>query len=165
MSQIRHALPGDLPAIQAIYAHHVLTGTGTFETEPPDLAEITRRYDKVRTLGWPWLVAQGGDGAVLGYAYAGPFRERAAYRHTVEDSVYVAPGAAGQGVGRALMAALIPACRAAGARQMLAVIGDSGNAGSIALHRACGFTDAGLLRQVGHKFGRDLDVIILQLAL
>jgi phosphinothricin acetyltransferase len=165
MIRVRPALPPDLPAVQAIYAHHVLTGTGTFETDPPDLAEITRRYEKVLGLGWPWLVAEGVAGAVIGYAYAGPFRERAAYRHTVEDSVYVAEGQAGRGVGRALVEALIAACRAAGARQMLAVIGDSGNAGSIALHRACGFADAGLLSQVGNKFGRDLDVVILQLSL
>lgn len=161
MSTVRPAVPTDLPAIQAIYAHHVLTGTGTFETEPPDLVEITRRFVRIQSLGWPWLVACREDG-IQGYAYAGPFRERAAYRHTVEDSVYVAEGAAGRGIGRLLMEALIDQCQVAGARQMLAVIGDSGNTASIALHRACGFTDAGLLRAVGRKFDRDLDVVILQ---
>lgn len=162
---IRAAGPQDAGAIQAIYAHHVLTGTGTFETEPPDLAEIRRRMDKVAGLGWPWLVACDPLGRVLGYAYAGPFRERAAYAHTVEDSIYVAEDAAGRGIGRQLLARLIAHCRAAGARQMLAVIGDSDNAGSIGLHRALGFGDAGVLRKVGRKFGRDLDVVILQLSL
>lgn len=162
---IRAAGPQDVDAIQAIYAHHVLTGTGTFETEPPDHAEIRRRMDKVAGLGWPWLVACSDTGAVIGYAYAGPFRERAAYAHTVEDSIYVAPEQAGRGIGRLLLSTLIAACRAAGARQMLAVIGDSDNTGSIGLHRALGFGDAGVLRQVGHKFGRDLDVVIMQLTL
>lgn len=162
---IRPAGPDDAAAIQAIYAHHVLTGTGTFETDPPDLSEIRRRMDKVASLGWPWLVACEASGRVAGYAYAGPFRERAAYARTVEDSIYVAEGQAGRGIGRLLLSALIKACRSAGARQMLAVIGDSDNAGSIGLHRALGFGDAGVLREVGHKFGRDLDVVILQLSL
>jgi L-amino acid N-acyltransferase YncA len=165
MPTIRPATARDIPAIQAIYAHHVLTGTGTFETEPPDEAEIARRMEKVAALGWPWLVAADEADAVHGYAYAGPFRERAAYARTVEDSVYVAAGATGQGLGRALLAALIERCRAAGARQMLAVIGDSANAASIGVHRRLGFSDAGVLRLVGHKFGQDLDVVILQLSL
>jgi L-amino acid N-acyltransferase YncA len=160
--QIRPAAPDDLAAIQAIYAHHVLTGTGTFELVPPGLDEIQARVAKVARLGWPWLVAVDAGGAVLGYAYAGPFRERPAYNRTVEDSVYVAPDAQGRGVARGLMAALIDACRAAGAKEMLAVIGDADNFASIGLHRALGFQDAGVLRGVGEKFGRILDVVVLQ---
>lgn len=165
MHHVRPATREDLPAIQAIYAHHVLHGTGTFEVVPPSLEEITARWEKVLARGQPWLVACDAAGAVLGYAYAGPFRERAAYARTVEDSVYVSASAAGRGLGRALLGALIDASRAAGAAQMLAVIGDSGNAASLALHRAMGFTDAGLLREVGEKFGRVLDVVILQRSL
>lgn len=161
---IRPATPDDAPAIQAIYAHHVLTGTGTFEIDPPDLAEIAARMARVTAAGRPWLVAEDG-GAILGYAYAGPFRERAAYAATVEDSIYLAPAALGRGLGRALLEALIAACRAAGAREMLAVIGDSENLASIGLHRALGFGDVGVLRRVGRKFGRDLDVVILQKSL
>jgi L-amino acid N-acyltransferase YncA len=159
---IRPAVPHDAPAIQSIYAHHVLTGTGTFEIDPPDLTEIQTRMAKVAARGWPWLVSLDTEGQVAGYAYAGPFRERAAYDATVEDSVYVAPGAQGNGVGRALLEALMVACKTGGAQQMLAVIGDSDNHASIGLHRALGFDDAGILRDVGVKFGRTLDVVILQ---
>jgi L-amino acid N-acyltransferase YncA len=159
---IRPATAQDAPAIAAIYAHHVLTGTGTFEIDPPDLADIQGRMAKIAARNWPWLVSVNGDGLVMGYAYAGPFRERAAYDGTVEDSVYVAPNAQGLGVGRALLDALITLCRERGAQQMLAVIGDSDNHASINLHRALGFQDAGILRGVGVKFGRTLDVVILQ---
>jgi L-amino acid N-acyltransferase YncA len=162
---IRQAIPDDAPAIAAIYAHHVLTGTGTFEIDPPDVADITARMAKVAARGWPWLVSVSKDGLITGYAYAGPFRERAAYDGTVEDSIYLAPQAQGRGLGRALLLALIDACRNAGAQEMLAVIGDSDNAASIGLHKALGFEDAGLLSNVGVKFGRTLDVVILQLSL
>jgi L-amino acid N-acyltransferase YncA len=162
---IRPATPADAQAIAAIYAHHVLTGTGTFEIDPPDVVDIGARMAKVAARGWPWLVSVGGQGAIKGYAYAGPFRERAAYDGTVEDSIYLAPDAVGKGLGRALLEALIEACRGAGAKEMLAVIGDSDNHASIGLHRALGFGDAGVLRGVGVKFGRTLDVVILQKSL
>jgi L-amino acid N-acyltransferase YncA len=162
---IRLATPDDAPAIQAIYAHHVLTGTGTFEIDPPDLADINARMAKVAARGWPWLVSVDEGGRVNGYAYAGPFRERAAYDATVEDSIYIAPSAIGQGIGRTLLVALIEACTKAGAKEMLAVIGDSDNQASIGLHRAMGFEDVGTLRNVGVKFGRVLDVVILQKSL
>lgn len=154
----------DLDAIQAIYSHHVLHGTGTFETLPPTLDEMRARWTKGVERGHPWLVAREGE-AVVGYAYAGSFRERAAYARTLEDSIYIAPTHQGRGVGRALLSALLDAARSWGAREMLAVIGDSNNAASIALHASLGFTHAGLLRGVGEKFGRVLDVVILQRAL
>jgi L-amino acid N-acyltransferase YncA len=159
---IRDATPEDLAAITAIYAHHVLTGTGSFETEPPTEAEIGARMAKVAARRLPWIVATGDDDAVLGYAYAGAFRERAAYAATVENSVYVAADAQGVGVGRALLEALLLACKATGMREVLAVIGDSENVGSRALHAACGFRLVGVLEKVGHKFGRDLDVVLMQ---
>jgi L-amino acid N-acyltransferase YncA len=162
---IRQATLDDAPAITAIYRHHVLTGTGTFEIDPPDVGEITARMTKVATRGWPWLVSLDEWGVVTGYAYAGPFRERAAYDGTVEDSIYLAQGATGQGLGRALLEALIEVCQKGGAQQMLAVIGDSDNHASIGLHRKLGFENAGVLRGVGVKFGRTLDVVILQKAL
>jgi L-amino acid N-acyltransferase YncA len=162
---IRSASQADAPKIQAIYAHHVLTGTGTFEIAPPDLAEIDARMAKIEARGWPWLVCVDQGGTVSGYAYAGPFRERAAYDATVEDSIYVAPDAQGRGVGRALLLALVAACKKAGAKEILAVIGDSQNHPSIALHKMLGFEDAGVLRNVGVKFGRTLDVVILQKSL
>src|SRR3546814_2842670 len=138
----RPSRDGDLVAIQAIYAHHVLHGLVSFEEIPPDVAEVARRRADVLGLGLPYLVAEL-DGRILGYAYAGTHRPRPAYRHTVENSVYVADGRAGRGVGRALLAELIASCAAAGARQMIAVIGDSGNVGSIALHAAQGFAYSG----------------------
>lgn len=159
---IRPATATDAPAIQAIYAHHVLTGTGTFEIDPPDLPDILARMDKVAARGWPWLVCVDAHDHVNGYAYAGPFRERAAYDATVEDSIYIAPRAIGLGIGRALLLDLIDACIKAGAKEMLAVIGDSDNHASIGLHRALGFEDVGVMRRVGVKFGRALDVVILQ---
>ena len=159
---IRPATPADLPAIQVIYAHHVLTGTGTFEIDPPDIADIAARMAKIAARGWPWLVSMDASHAVNGYAYAGPFRDRAAYDATVEDSIYLAPHALGLGIGRALLIALIDACKAGGAQQMLAIIGDSDNHASIGLHRALGFEDVGIMRRVGVKFGSALDVVILQ---
>lgn len=162
---IRPATLEDAASIQAIYAHHVKTGTGTFELDPPDLAEIQARMDKILKRGSPWLVACSEAGTIIGYAYAGAFRERPAYNCTVEDSIYLAPEASGHGVGRALLAELIAQCTLSGYTQMLAVIGDSGNLASIGLHRAMGFSDVGVLRDVGHKFGRYLDVVILQKSL
>lgn len=162
--RIRPSLPGDIPAITAIYGHHVLHGTGTFELESPDEAEMARRREDVVGKGLPWLVAEDDEG-VLGYAYANHFRPRRAYRFCLEDSIYIAPRAQGRGVGRVLLAELMARCEALGARQMLAVIGDSANAGSIGLHRALGFQDTGLLKASGWKFGRWLDVVLMQKAL
>jgi phosphinothricin acetyltransferase len=161
---VRPAADADLPAVQAIYAHHVLHGSASFETVPPDLAEMARRHADITGRGMPYLVAEVG-GEILGYAYAGPYRPRAAYRFTLEDSVYVAEGAAGRGVGRLLLDRLIADATALGYRQMLAVIGDSGNLASIVLHQRAGFTHLGTLQSVGFKFGRWLDVVLMQRAL
>jgi phosphinothricin acetyltransferase len=161
--KLRPAEPEDVPAIQAIYAHHVLHGLGTFEEVPPTQADMASRCAAVLDRGLPWLVAE--DGEVLGYAYAGPFRTRAAYRFTVEDSVYVAEAARGRGVGRALLTAIIAECEAMGLRQMVGVIGDSGNAASIALHRALGFELKATVEAVGWKHGRWVDVVWMQRAL
>ena len=161
---MRPSTSADLPAVHDIYAHAVTHGTGTFELEVPDPAEMARRRDDVLSKGLPWLVAERG-GQVLGYAYASPFRPRPAYRFSVEDSIYLHPQAQGAGVGRALLAELVARCQAAGARQMLAVIGDSANAGSIGVHRALGFQPCGLLQSVGWKFGRWLDVVLMQRSL
>ena len=161
---IRAAAASDMDAIAHIYAHHVNHGTGTFETEPPDISEIGRRWTEVTARGLPWLVADDG-GEVVGYAYAAPYRPRLAYRHTVEDSIYVRADRLGAGLGRLLMPALITATQACGMSQMIAVIGDSGNQASIHLHRRFGFEDAGLLKDVGYKFGRWLDTVFMQRSL
>ena len=158
---IRPAAPADMAAIQAIYADHVLTGLATFETLPPGAAELERRRQAVVAAGMPYLVAEVA-GAVVGYAYASSWRPRPAYRHTVEDSVYLARGMAGRGHGRALLGALIRESEAAGFRQMVAVIGDSANAASIGLHLAQGFAHAGVLRDVGFKLGRFVDTVLMQ---
>lgn len=158
---LRDAGLGDLPAIQRIYAHHVRHGLGTFEEVPPPVEEMAARYRALAGGGFPYLVAER-DGAILGYAYAGPFRPRPAYRHTLEVSIYVAPEAQRQGVGRTLLAALIDRADRRGCRQMVAVIGDSGNDGSIGIHRALGFQPAGVLRSVGFKHGRWVDVVMMQ---
>jgi phosphinothricin acetyltransferase len=158
---IRPSVAVDLPAIAAIYGWNVLHGTGTFELDVPDEAEMARRRDDVIGKGLPWLVAER-DGVVLGYAYANHFRPRRAYRFCLEDSIYLADAARGQGVGTLLLAELVSRCEAAGARQMLAVIGDSANAGSIGVHRALGFEHTGILRSAGWKFGRWLDVVLMQ---
>ena len=162
--RLRAAEPQDVPAIQAIYAHHVLHGLGTFEEVPPSPAEMAERIAAVVGRDLPWLVAEQ-DGQVRGYAYAGPFRTRAAYRFTVEDSVYVAEAARGQGLGKALLQAIIAECEGQGLRQMVGVIGDSGNAASIALHKACGFELRATVPAVGWKFGRWVDVVWMQRAL
>lgn len=162
--RIRPAVPGDAAALAALYAPHVLGGTATFETEPPDAAEMAARLARVTGAGWPWLVAEIG-GVPAGYAYLTQFRDRAAYRHSGETSIYLDAGFHRQGVGRALMEALVEAARAADFRQLFAVIGDSGNAASIGLHQAMGFEHAGLLRAAGFKFGRWLDVVYMQRSL
>jgi L-amino acid N-acyltransferase YncA len=166
---VRPSTDADLPAITAIYAHAVQHGTGTFELEAPTLDDMRQRRSLVQARGWPWLVAvrSGAEGAerVLGYAYANDFRPRPAYRFCLEDSIYVAPEAQGQGVGHALLTELLARCEARGARQMLAVIGDSANEGSIALHRAHGFEDRGIFNAAGWKFNRWLDVVLMQRAL
>ncbi|OYU89321.1 MAG: GNAT family N-acetyltransferase [Bradyrhizobiaceae bacterium PARB1] len=161
---IRAATAADLPAITAIYEEAVLHGTATFEIDPPDLAEMTRRFEGLASGGFPYFVATEGD-QVLGYAYAGPHRPRMAYRFTVENSIYLAPAAQRRGIGGKMLAALLVACEAKGFRQMVAVIGDSANAGSIAVHRNAGFALIGTHPSVGFKFGRWLDTVSMQRAL
>jgi len=161
---VRAATQADLDAIAAIYAHHVRTGTASFEIEPPDAAEMARRRAEVVDRGLPYLVAAAGA-EVVGYAYAAPYRPRPAYRFTVEDSVYVSADCARQGIGAMLLQALVSASERAGARQMIAVIGDSANVASIRLHAAAGFSHVGSLASVGWKFDRWLDVVVMQRAL
>jgi L-amino acid N-acyltransferase YncA len=158
---IRPSTTGDVPPLTAIYAHHVLYGTGTFELDAPAEQEMARRRDDVVSKGLPWLVAEQ-SGSVVGFAYANHFRPRPAYRFCLEDSIYLATEALGQGVGRALLAELLARCEALGARQMLAVIGDSENFASIGVHRALGFEHTGLIKAGGWKFGRWLDVVLMQ---
>lgn len=161
---VRDVRPGDMAAITAIYAESVVNGRGTFELEAPGETEMTARFAAVADLGLPRLVAEI-DGRVVGYAYAGPFRTRQAYRYMVEDSIYVAPVARGSGVAGALLDALIRRCEAMGLRQMVAVIGDSDNLASIALHRARGFSHAGVFKAAGWKHGDWRDVVFMQRAL
>ncbi|GAA0580011.1 GNAT family N-acetyltransferase [Craurococcus roseus] len=161
--ELRDAGPADVPAMTAIYAHHVLHGTGTFEEEPPDEAEMARRMGNVQDQGWPWLVAEE-DGKILGFAYLNQFRPRSAYRYAGEDSVYVRNDIRGQGVGKALVAALLRRAEDCGFRQIFAVIGDSENVGSIGLHVSLGFRQVGVMRSTGAKFGRWLDVVTMQRA-
>lgn len=158
---IRPSRETDIAAIQAIYAEAVTLGTASFELEAPDLAEMTARRARLLAAGYPYLVAES-DGRVAGYAYAGPYRPRPAYRFSVENSIYVAPGMRGRGVGRRLLAALIAASEAAGYRQMVAVIGDSGNAASITLHAGAGFRLIGTFEAAGFKFGRWIDSVLMQ---
>jgi L-amino acid N-acyltransferase YncA len=158
---IRPATVGDSPGLAAIYGHHVLHGFGTFEEIAPDAEEMSARMTAVVRRGLPYLVAEI-DGTVRGFAYAGPFRTRTAYRFTVEDSVYVAPGDQGRGIGKALLGAVIAACEPLGLREMIAMIGDSANAGSVGVHRACGFAHAGVLSAAGYKAGRWVDVVMMQ---
>jgi phosphinothricin acetyltransferase len=161
---IRDAVEADVPAIQAIYAHHVLHGLASFEETPPGVAELMARRAAVLAQGLPYLAAEI-EGRVVGYAYAGAYRPRPAYRYAVEDSIYIAHGMGGRGVGRALLAALIERCEAGPWRQMIAVIGDSGNIASIALHEALGFRRTGVFQSVGFKFGRWVDSVLMQRAL
>ena len=158
---IRASSAADIPAITAIYAHWVTHGLASFEVEPPDPTEMARRRDAVLAAGFPYLVAEAPEG-LLGYAYASAYRARPAYRFSVENSVYVAPGAGRRGIGLALMEEVIAQCTGAGFRQMVAVIGDSGNAASIALHKRAGFTTAGLLKAAGWKHGRWVDSVLMQ---
>ena len=159
---IRPATPADIPHIARIYAPAVLTGSSSFELEPPDETEMARRMTAVRDGGYPYLAAEVG-GRFAGYAYASVYRTRPAYRHSVEDSVYIHPEMQGRGVGRALMQALIEDCTRRGFRQMLAVIGDSPNQpGSVHLHEVCGFRVVGQLPGIGYKFGRWLDTLLMQ---
>src|ERR1700690_773600 len=162
---IRPAKTSDIPAITRIYAHAVEHATASFELTPPDEAEIARRMNDLTGKGYPYLAGEI-DGALAGYAYAEPYRARPAYRLTVEDSVYIAPDRHRRGIGHALLAALIEATAARGFRQMIAVIGDSGNqAGSIGMHEALGFRHVGILQDVGFKHGRWLDSVLMQRAL
>ena len=161
---IRPALEADLPAITEIYEHAVLHGTATFELVPPDLAEMTRRYRALMEGGFPYFVATIDDG-VVGYAYAGAYRPRPAYRFTVENSIYLHPASHRRGIGLQLLQRLILECEARGYRQMIAVIGDSANAGSIGVHTRTGFTLIGTHPNVGLKFGRWLDTVMMQRSL
>ena len=162
---IRAAADSDLPAIAELYAHHVLTGTASFEVSAPTVDEMRRRRRDVLAHGLPYFVASLSDTALAGYAYATEYRSRVAYRHTVEDSVYVDPVCVRRGAGRALLAAVIAACETLGYRQMVAVIGGSDNAASISLHAALGFRHTGVLPAVGRKFDRWIDTVLMQRAL
>jgi L-amino acid N-acyltransferase YncA len=161
---IRAATAADIPAITAIYDHAVRHGTASFELESPDAAEMTRRRQALVEAGYPYVVAEA-DGVVAGYAYAGPYRPRPAYRWSVEDSVYVAPAMQRRGIGAALLDRLIAEAEQRGYRQMIAVIGDSAQTPSIKLHRAAGFRPIGTIEHVGFKFGRWLDTVLMQRAL
>ncbi len=161
---IRDSAEADLPAIKAIYAQHVLHGTASFELEPPSIQEMRQRRTDILQKEMPYLVAEI-EGEVVGYAYVTPYRPRPAYRHTVEDSVYVKTGRAGHGIGGKLLGTLVQRCTAAGWRQMLAIVGDSRNAASLALHAAQGFHPVGTMRSVGHKHGEWRDTVLMQRAL
>jgi L-amino acid N-acyltransferase YncA len=158
---IRNCLEADMPAVTAIYGHHVRHGTASFETIPPALDEMCRRRYDILAKGLPYLVAVS-DGRVLGYAYAGPYRPRAAYRDTVENSIYIHPEFTGRGIGTRLLPALVAECESRDLRQMIAVVGDSSNLPSIQLHERCGFQTIGVLRSVGYKHGRWLNSVLLQ---
>jgi phosphinothricin acetyltransferase len=164
MPIIRPSTDADIPHITAIYRHHVLHGTGTFEIDPPSEADMADRRTDVLGKGLPWLVAEQ-EGHVLGFAYANWFKPRPAYRFSAEDSIYVAEDARGMGLGRLLLAELAAQAEAVGVRKLLAVIGDSANAGSIGVHRALGFTDVGIMRSVGWKFGAWRDIVLMEKAL
>lgn len=161
---VRPAAPQDVPAIQSIYAYHVLHGLASFEETPPPVEEMRRRFDDITGQGFPYLTAEI-EGEVLGYGYCSLYRTRSAYRYTLEDSVYVKQGSQGKGIGKALLAELIARCTALKYRQIIAVIGDSANAASIELHASLGFVRAGNLRSTGFKFGRWVDSVLMQLPL
>jgi len=165
MPTLRASQPLDLPAITAIYRHHVLHSTGTFEIDPPSLADMAARRQEVLHRGLPWLVAEDRSGRLLGYAYANWLKPRPAFRFSAENSIYMAEHARGQGIGRLLLDALCQACEAAGVRKMVAVIGDSDNVASIGVHLAAGFGHTGTLRSVGWKQGRWLDVVMMEKSL
>lgn len=162
--RIAPATPDDVAEIAAIYAHHVVHGTASYETAAPTPADMATRLAKVTGAGWPWLTARGNEGELLGYAYASQFRDRAAYRFACENSIYIRHDRRGQGVGKALLTALLAAAEASGFRQMIAVIGGA-EAGSVALHAACGFAHAGRMHAIGRKHGRWLDTVYMQIAL
>jgi L-amino acid N-acyltransferase YncA len=159
--ELRPAAPADIPAIHAIYAHHVLNGLASFEEAPPSEEELLRRYREITGGGLPYLVAELA-GVVAGYGYCSLYRTRSAYRYTLEDSIYVRQGMLGRGIGSALLGELVRRCEGLGYRQIIAVIGDSANAGSIGLHASHGFLRAGLLRSTGFKFGRWVDSVLMQ---
>ena len=159
--EIRPAVEADIPEVQAIYAHHVLTGAGTFEETPPSIESMIARWSAIATQGWSYLVSVDATG-VLGYAYYAQFRDRSAYRYTAENSIYVRDDVRGQGVGKALVARVLDEAAAAGFRQMVAVIGDSDNVGSIGVHSSLGFHRVGVLRATGLKFGRWIDTVYMQ---
>jgi phosphinothricin acetyltransferase len=161
MPLIRPSREDDLATITAIYAHHVLHGTGTFETEPPGIADMSARRADVLSKGLPYLVAEEA-GTVVGFAYGNWFKPRPAYRYSVEDSIYLAPDCGGKGLGRALLSELLARCESAGIRKIMAVIGDSANAGSVGLHRALGFTQVGIVESCGWKFDAWRDIVIMQ---
>ena len=161
MPLIRPSREDDLDAITRIYGHHVLHGTGTFETTPPSLADMTARRADVLAKGLPWLVAEEG-GQVLGFAYGNWFKPRPAYRFSVEDSIYMDPAAHRKGLGRALLAELLAVLERTGTRKVMAVIGDSANAGSIGVHKALGFEPVGVVQSCGWKFDRWLDIVLMQ---
>ena len=161
---IRPAGLPDLPEIQAIYAHHVLHGTGTFEETPPSIEDMTQRFEAAAARSWAWLVATDETG-IIGYATIAQIRDRSAYRFTAEDSIYVRDDVRGQGVGKALVGAVLGEAERLGFRQVVAVIGDSDNVGSIGVHASLGFQRIGLLRAVGYKFGRWLDTVYMQRSL
>ena len=159
--EVRAAAQGDLAAIHAIYAHHVLRGLATFEEVPPDAAEMRRRHQDITGRGLPYLVA-AQRGEILGYGYCAPYRARSAYRYALEDSIYIKDGHLGKGIGTRLLGELLRICAGLGYRQVVAVIGDSANAGSIALHARLGFLRVGTLRSTGFKFGRWVDSVLMQ---
>jgi len=161
---VRASTEADVARCTAIYSHHVLHGTASFELDPPDLAEMKKRRAAVLEIGLPHLVAER-DGKIMGYAYASNWRPRPAYKFSVEDSIYIDKDAVGQGVGKALLPVLIEQCTALGKKQMVAVIGDSASTSSIRLHAACGFRKVGTLENIGFKFGRWLDSVLMQRAL
>ncbi|AYG60848.1 GNAT family N-acetyltransferase [Rhizobium jaguaris] len=162
--RLRNAIPSDLPFITSIYRDSVLNGTASYEIIPPNEEEMTGRFQAIRDKGYPYIAAEDEDGAFLGYAYASAFRTRPAYRWMVEDSIYLAPAARGRGIGKALLATLVETCQTLGFRQMIAVIGGAHPA-SVALHRATGFTETGLLKGTGYKHGRWLDTMLMQKSL
>lgn len=164
MTIIRPSLPQDIEAITAIYCHHVLTGTGTFEIEPPSVSDMESRRADVLAKGLPYLVVIEND-TVLGFAYCNWFKPRPAYRFSAEDSIYLAPGHQGKGIGRALLTELAAQAERTGVRKLIAVIGDSANRGSIALHQSLGFSHVGILKSCGWKFDRWLDVVLMEKAL
>ena len=161
MPLIRPSSDADLPAITAIYAHHVLHGTGSFETEPPSVADMTTRRADVLSKGLPYLVVEQ-DGKIAGFAYGNWFKPRPAYRYSVEDSIYMAPELQGKGLGRALLAELMARFEAVGIRKVMAIVGDSANTGSVGIHLALGFTQVGIVDSCGWKFGAWRDIVIMQ---